>query len=442
MELFFDININFIYQLLLLLLLGMLLSIADFSLSMFRLNNHENEIKNVSFIEKLCFKISTNYENYSLTYYILQTIILVLGIIILYNILLNFQFINNPLFDNDLTGNPSTKETVILRFILISAVIFYLFFIFKLTPKLIQINISNFLAKILSVPFHTLHLILTPIRFPLMIMDKLLDSLNKNFNANSHLSSEEEIREIIEESSRAGNIEEDEGILLENIFEFKDTVVRQVMTPRKNIISIGENWTEAEIFETITSEGYSRYPVYSGNIDNVIGILNAKDIVNLIIKNKSIIPKELIRESIFIKEDKKIDELLREFQKSKIQMAIVLDDFGGTSGIITMEDILEEIVGEIHDEHDEVDKILDSISENVFIADATANIRDLNNLLPENLPESEDYESLGGLIINETEIIPEVNTEIEISNYKFVILKRSSTKLEKIKLIFTGTKIQ
>jgi CBS domain containing-hemolysin-like protein len=267
--------------------------------------------------------------------------------------------------------------------------------------------------------------------------ERLFVSLLRNSNESENLNSEVQIREIIEESTKAGNIELNESKLIDNIFDFKDTIVRHVMTPRSKIISIGNDWTYSDVIETIKNEGYSRYPVFKNNLDNVIGVLHTKDIVGLNISKESIIQENIIRPTIFIKEEDFIDDLLREFQRKKIQMAVVTDEFGGTSGIITMEDILEEIVGEINDEHDEINKDIEIIDENNFIVVAAVHIRDLNEYLPEMLPESEDYESLGGLITTETESIPDLNAEIKIGNYHFLILKRTRTKIEKVKITYS-----
>ncbi|MDT3740800.1 MAG: hemolysin family protein [Candidatus Kapabacteria bacterium] len=419
-----------------LILISGWLSAADVSFSKYKSYFDEDKILQSNFYEKLAYSISDNYHKYETTFNLSRIIVGILLIIYLNEFILvltqsQIVYALPEIFDFLNNNNKS------LAYLIILLLIFPVIFLFvDVIPKMLSGKPVRRISVFSALPIFILHLLITPLRLFYTIPEKTLDLIFKNKMDASNFSSEEEIREMIEESSKAGNIEENESKLIDNIFEFKDTVARQVMTPRKNIISIGEDWNENDILETITAEGYSRYPVFSETIDNIVGVLHTKDLVNLILSKKHIVPKDLMRSTVFVKEEDNIDEILKDFQKLKIQMAVVLDDFGGTSGIITMEDILEEIVGEIHDEHDEVNKILEYIEDGIFSADASAHIRDLNDLLPEPLPESDDYESLGGLLITETENIPELNTEIIIGHYKFLIIKRSKTKIEKVKIYY------
>ena len=419
-----------------LILISGWLSAADVSLSKYKSYFDEDRILQSNFYEKLAYSISDNYHKYETTFNLSRIIVGILLIIYLNEFILvmtqsQIVYALPEIFDFLNNNNKS------LAYLIVLLIIFPVLFLFvDVIPKMLSGKPVRRISVFSALPVFILHLLITPLRLFYTIPEKTLDLIFKNKMDASNFSSEEEIREMIEESSKAGNIEENESKLIDNIFEFKDTVARQVMTPRKNIISIGDDWSENDILETVTVEGYSRYPVFSETIDDIVGVLHTKDLVNLILSKKHIVPKDLMRSTVFVKEEDNIDEILKDFQKLKIQMAVVLDDFGGTSGIITMEDILEEIVGEIHDEHDEVNKILEYIEDGIFSADASAHIRDLNDLLPETLPESDDYESLGGLLITETENIPELNTEIIIGHYKFLILKRSKTKIEKVKIYY------
>ncbi|MFA5513085.1 MAG: hemolysin family protein [Candidatus Kapaibacterium sp.] len=325
-----------------------------------------------------------------------------------------------------------------MLFVLLTAILYIplALTLIGMLPRFISGKMLLKTAAISSIPVIIVHTLTYPLRIIMKLFESLLQKFLDSKPESADYNSEEELRQLIEESAGAGNIEEDESKLIENIFEFKETTVKQVMTPRKNIVAVSDDWSENEILETVALEGYSRYPVFMNNIDSIRGILHSKDLVALMMNKKLIVMNDIIRPVIFVNEDKYIDELLREFQKTKIQMAVVLDNFGGTSGIITMEDILEEIVGEIHDEHDEVNKIIENIGEYEYIADASASVRDLNQILPMELPESDEYESLGGLIITETENIPENNDIIEMKPYRFVILSRTRTKIEKVKIIY------
>ncbi|MFA7626927.1 MAG: hemolysin family protein [Candidatus Kapaibacterium sp.] len=402
---------------------------SEFALSKFKAYCDENQISSKGFVYKTAMQISQNFRKYYYTFFLINYIIpLVTGMLII--ICISTQSDELLIFNSKI-------ESYIL-FVLLTAILYIplALTLIGMLPRFISGKMLLKTAAISSIPVIIVHTLTYPLRIIMKLFESLLQKFLDSKPESADYNSEEELRQLIEESAGAGNIEEDESKLIENIFEFKETTVKQVMTPRKNIVAVSDDWSENEILETVALEGYSRYPVFMNNIDSIRGILHSKDLVALMMNKKLIVMNDIIRPVIFVNEDKYIDELLREFQKTKIQMAVVLDNFGGTSGIITMEDILEEIVGEIHDEHDEVNKIIENIGEYEYIADASASVRDLNQILPMELPESDEYESLGGLIITETENIPENNDIIEMKPYRFVILSRTRTKIEKVKIIY------
>lgn len=423
-----------IYLIPLLIILSGLLVASENALSKFKAYYDENDLQAKNSLARLAMRISNNTRDFSDTFLISKLFVFILIGWLLSN-LFHSRAVVAVWLNLENYSNYLMNDWVIL----ISAylvIIPFAVFISGVLPKYFSGSFLSYIAVRSAMPVYFLHYLLLPLRLILKMIENIFEFLFKKASNDSHLNSEEELRILIEESTKAGNIEENESILIDNIFEFKETVARQVMTPRKNIVAIGDDWNEKEVLETVISEGYSRYPVYSGNVDNIKGILHTKDLVNLLLNKKLIVLNDLIRPTSYVHENHFIDELLREFQKKKLQMAVVVDEFGGTSGIVTMEDVLEEIVGEIHDEHDEVNKILEKISDNIFIANADSHVRELNDLLPELLPESEDYESIGGLVITETESIPELNAEITIGNYTFVIIKRSKSRIERIKIIY------
>ncbi|MBX3043678.1 MAG: HlyC/CorC family transporter [Candidatus Kapabacteria bacterium] len=424
-----DISTEIGIYLVLLILINLKVALSRRALTKFKAYCDEHQIESKSLLNKSAIKISQNIKSYKVTFGLILIIVYLLTGYITGK-LIAIEVFN---FDiNDFWGNFNANIFLIIFIILV--VYPFMLFSNNILPRYVSGKVQYIIALWSVIPIQIIHFICYPVRLIVKLYDIIFGVFFENTQTNSDHNSEEEIRVIIEESTKAGNLELNESILIDNIFEFKDTVARQIMTPRKNIIALGDDWSENEILDTITGEGYSRYPVFSETLDNVTGILHAKDLVNLLINKELINIKDILRQVSFVKEEDYIDEILRDFQKNKIQMAVVLDEFGGTSGIITMEDILEEIVGEIHDEHDEVNKLLEFIGDNEFLADATAPIRDLNEILPQPLPASDDYESLGGLIINETEIIPEINTEIKFGNYVFIVVKRQKSRLEKIKI--------
>jgi len=414
-----------------LILIAGLINTAESSLSKFKAYCDENSIQSKNIFFRKALDISNNIRDYRITF-VLTYFLMIVTVGWLFKDISIFANYRNIHIFQILSDYISVEFLLIVTTLIIVVPIFV--FISDILPNYLAGKNQAKFAVWSVIPIVIFHFLFFPLRIIILLFEKIFEIIFKNASNTSYLNSEEELRILIEESTKAGTIEENESMLIDNIFEFKETLTRQVMTPRKNIVAISDDWSEQEILETLTTEGYSRYPVYSGSVDNILGILHTKDIVNLLINKQSLILDDIMRPTIYVKEEDFIDDLLTLLQKKKIQMAVVNDEFGGTAGIITMEDILEEIVGEIHDEHDEVNKLLEYVSDNIYLANATAPVRELNDLLPELLPESDDYETIGGLIITETENIPEVNTEIVYSNYKFTILKRSKTRIEKIRI--------
>ncbi len=311
----------------------------------------------------------------------------------------------------------------------------------ELAPKSIAIQRAEQTTLAISIPLRFFYIIFSPFIWILNSTANLILRLI-GFQAvgkDEELHSSDEIRLILEESTKSGAIGISEHELLENVFEFQDTPIKQIMVPRRKIqgVEIGLNLND--VVTKFISEGYSRMPVYEKTIDNIIGIIYAKDLLNMLSNENLIIIEDIIRPPFFVQEDEKIKTLLHRMQKDKILMAIVIDEFGGTAGLVTMEDIIEEIVGEIQDEYDEETPIVEKINEETFIVKAEATIADANDYLPFLLPESDDYETIGGLIIDEIGNIPELNEIIRLDNYECKILKRSKRSIESIKLTVRKT---
>ena len=217
---------------------------------------------------------------------------------------------------------------------------------------------------------------------------------------------EEEIKMMIDEGEEKGAIEQEEKRLLNNVFEFNDIVVSEVMTPRTEIYAIEMNEEIDEALDKIDEYKYSRIPVYDETIDNIKGIIYLKDIFKALKSNKKIKIKNIMRDAYFVPESKEIDELFREMQKNKQLMAIVVDEHGGTAGLITMEDILEELVGNIFDEYDEEEVEYQMIDDNTYIINGSATIYDVKKLFDVELPEG-DYETLSGYLLEKLGRIPD-----------------------------------
>ncbi len=276
-------------------------------------------------------------------------------------------------------------------------------------------------------------------------LERLTELFSKVFHLkkSERLLSEDELRTLIELGEEKGMIQEEEKDMIDSIFEFGETTVREIMVPRIDMVCLEVNTPIEKLAELIQEAGHSRIPIYKGRIDNIIGIIHAKDLIPFSVNTKKIVGLDkLARAAYFVPESKKIDELLREFQREKTHMAIVVDEYGGTAGLVTLEDVIEEIVGEIQDEYDREQPLFRKIAENIWLVDAKIDIPEFNENFPEPLPEREDYESLGGLIFSITGSVPEEKEIISYNHYKFQIEKLEGQRIAKVKVIYTprGTK--
>ena len=236
--------------------------------------------------------------------------------------------------------------------------------------------------------------------------------------AEEEVVTEEEIRMMVDVGEEKGSIEENEKELINNVFEFNDKVVSEVMIHRKEIYAIDVNSDIEDILSDLKEYKYSRIPVYEDNIDNIVGMLYIKDLLAYVYLKKEVKIKKLMREAYFVPENKPINDLFRDLQKNKHQIAIVLDEYGGTAGLITMEDIIEELVGNIFDEYDDIEPEYEQIDENTFRISGSVSIFDLRKILEiEDIPEG-DYDTLSGYLIELLGRIPEDDEMPEIETDK------------------------
>lgn len=228
---------------------------------------------------------------------------------------------------------------------------------------------------------------------------------------------EEEIKMMIAEGEEKGTIEKGERLLLNNVFEFNDIIVSEIMTPRTDMFAIDINDKIENILEEIDEFKYSRIPVYEENVDDIKGILFVKDILKPLKDNEKIEIDKIIREPYFIPESKDIDELFKEMQQNKVQMAIVIDEYGGTAGLITMEDIIEELVGNIFDEYDDEEIDVKKIDENTYIVSGLLTSYELKKVFDIEIPDG-DYETLSGYLLDRLGRIPDENEHPVIEDEK------------------------
>ena len=310
----------------------------------------------------------------------------------------------------------------------------------ELAPKSLAIQRSMQTTLFVAIPLRLFYLFFKPAIWVLNSLANLFLRM-LGFGTVSEFEGKhtsEELRLIIEQSSKTGMIDLDEHKLLENVFEFSETPIKQIMVPRGKIYGFEINSDMDDILKQVIDEGYSRIPVYKETIDNIVGVIYAKDLISIMRHKNLIILHDVIRPAFFVNEDDYIKKLLHKMQKNRNHIAIVLDEFGGTAGIVSLEDIIEEIVGEIQDEYDEEKPLVEKINNREFRIDASLPIDDINDILPVPLPEGEEYETLGGFINNIVSRIPEKNELIEIENYKFRIIERSKRSIETVYITYTG----
>jgi putative hemolysin len=245
---------------------------------------------------------------------------------------------------------------------------------------------------------------------------------------------EEEFLNGLEQHRMEGVVDEEEQEMIENVLELSETTADEIMTPRTDIVAVEVNSDLQTVLETINNAGHTRVPVYEGNIDNIIGFVYAKDLLTEIGKKPADFNlRSKLRNAYFVPETKPLRALLHEFQNRKLHIAVVLDEYGGTAGIVTLEDILEELVGEITDEYEEKPpEPVKEIDQNTIEADARTYIDDLNDQFELNLPEDEDYDTIGGFIFSRLGYIPKTGENFDYENLKFTISSAEPRRIKRI----------
>ena len=319
---------------------------------------------------------------------------------------------------------------------LATAIMTILILIFgEITPKLMARNNSSKIAESVSVIIYVMSIILTPIVACLIFISRLVGRiLGVNMTSPQLMITEEDIISFVNVGNAEGIIEEDEKEMIHSIVTLGETNAKEVMTPRTSMLAFEGTKTINEVWDEILENGFSRIPVYNETIDDIIGILYVKDLMEHIKNGDLNSPiSEFVRTPYYIPETKSIIEILKEFRTLKVHIAMVLDEYGGVVGLVTIEDLIEEIVGEIRDEYDdEEDSFYKKIADNEYEVDAMTDIETINKDLELELPISEDYESLGGLIVTTLGRICNVGDEIEIDNIHLKVLEVDKMRVSKV----------
>ena len=299
----------------------------------------------------------------------------------------------------------------------------------ELAPKSIAIRKSESTALLISYPMYLFFVIFRPFIWLMNSISNLVVRLAGIHPVGKHdIHSTEELRLLVKQSKEGGAIEAENYEIIKNAFDFTDHTAKQIMIPRHQVFAFDNGLTKEEMIEKILESGYSRIPVYQTSLDNITGIIYAKDVFREQNRNPQFRIADIIHPVLYVYETKRISEILTQFQKQHLQMAVIIDEYGGTQGIITLEDILEELVGEIQDEDDEERIIVEKKSDGSYLVQAAQSLIDINDYLPHPLSINENYTTLSGLLLYYFNRIPKVNEKIVIENYEITvsrILRRS-----------------
>lgn len=304
----------------------------------------------------------------------------------------------------------------------------------EITPKSLATQNSERVSVFVAKPIKLVTIILGPIiHVMIFITNIFIRLLGGDPSKAKPFITEEELRTIVNVSHEEGILEVEEREMINNVFEFGDSHAKDVMTPRTDMVAVSVDATFEEVINLYKSEQFSRIPIYNESHDDIIGILYIKDLIFFDHREETFDLKTYMRQPFFTYEFKTTSDLFKEMRSNRIPMAIVLDEYGGTSGIVTLEDLVEEIVGEINDEYDDDEQDIEVIREDEYIVDASTKLDDLNEMLGLNL-ESENFDSIGGYVIGFVGRIPENDEVIEIENMKVTVLNVDKNRIEKLRI--------
>ena len=346
---------------------------------------------------------------------------------------------------NAITSSFDVPESIVspVAVVLITLVMSYFSLVLgELAPKRIGMQVPEKIAFAVAKPLLVISKITAPfVKFLSLSTNGVVRLLGFDPNANEEVVTEEEIRMMVDVGGEKGVIEDTQKEMINNIFEFDDMDAGDIMTHRTDVVAADINDITLEDFMNLAIEhGRSRIPLFDEDIDNIVGIVYVKDLLKFVgkeVKAKGTL-KNIMREPYFIPETKSCGELFKEMSSKRIQMAVVVDEYGGTAGIVTLEDIVEAIMGNIQDEYDVEEEEISKIDENTFTVDGTIDIEEIDELIGKELPEG-DYETLAGFIMDELQCIPkngEMN-EVVFENVKFTVLSVEDRRIEKIKVEIT-----
>jgi magnesium and cobalt exporter, CNNM family len=310
----------------------------------------------------------------------------------------------------------------------------------EITPKTTAVQNPIRWARVLVKPVRVAAWLLHPLIVALsVITNTLVRLMGGQMKHRGPFVTEEELRLLVNVGEEEGVLEEEETDMIHSIFEFADTTVREVMIPRIDMITLESDATVDEAVDVALQGGFSRIPVYEETIDNIIGVLYTKDMLKQLREDHNSLPiRELVRPAYFVPETKKLDDLLREIRQKRTHMAIVVDEYGSVAGLVTIEDLVEEIVGDIQDEYDREEKLFEQVTQFEYIFDAKINLDEFNELMNTDL-KNEDYDTLGGFLLAQLDKIPVAGDTITYNDLTFTVLTTRGLRITKVKVEHAGT---
>lgn len=339
----------------------------------------------------------------------------------------------------DLTGlnpDPEIAHQIALPVAFVFITILHIVF-GELAPKSLAIQRSESTTLFIAYPLQFFFVIFRPFIWILNgIANFILKGIGITTVHGSDIHSSEELKFLVQEGQKSGEIDDAEYKIIKNAFEFSEQTVKQIMVPRTQIFAIDINNFNETTIDKILEESYSRIPCYDESLDNITGVVYLKDILIAARKKGTFDIRSIVRNMHVVPETKGIGHLLNEFQLRHQQMALVVNEYGGTEGIITMEDILEELVGEIQDEYDNEIPFVEKTGEKTYNVLASVSLDDINEYLPEPIEKDKQYETLAGYLILKFGKIPAVKEKITVGNYKFSIVKRNRSSIVMVQLVY------
>lgn len=306
----------------------------------------------------------------------------------------------------------------------------------ELAPKSLAIQRSEQTTLAVAYPLHAFYWLCRPFIWALNgVANGLLRAVGLHSANEQETYSSDELRYLVDQVKESGgNADSTDFEIIQNAFDFSERTARQIMVPRTQVVAIDANDYTVETLDFVIEEGYSRIPCYEDSIDSVIGVVHLKDILKKLRGGDQFDIRSIVRPVSFVPETKRIGQLLKEFQMKHQQIAMVLNEYGGVEGVITMEDILEELVGEIQDEYDNEIPFVEQTSEDTYIVMATSAISDINDELPHPIDKEKQYDTLAGYLIDKFGRIPNIHDKLEAEGYEFTVINKSRTTIVSVQV--------